>query len=624
MYIKNVILENYGPYKNINLNFSFDGENNPKPMILIGKNGSGKTILLSHIVNALITGQQLVYNNGEVEKGKVYKYRSPNYINSEANVNYSFSKVEFTESEVSVTEWQLRNTRKEIEKTEGFTQPKEEWQRIPQDEFSYFNSSFTKDSAGDLILKQCVLYFPSNRFEEPGWLNIDNLIKPVKYQELKNIQGYSNRSIVSISSLKDCQRWLLDVLLDRNILEIQQHNVQQQFIGLNKNNGNLQSNMVNLPIFGGFQGQANNIYNEIINLLHALLGKKQKKEVLRFGIGSRRDRRISIVKDERELIPNLFQLSSGETLLFDLFLGIIRDFDLCETPFNKLSDIKGIVLVDEVDSHLHGKLQKEILPSLLKLFPKVQFILTTHSPMFLLGMEQTFGTNGYDIIEMPSASPVSIEGFSEFTDLFATISKTKTYQDSIKLEIEKSQQPIVFVEGDYDIRYLTKTIELFYPDQLLLERFRFADGEGYGNLDNIWKSMSNKVSNVLAVRTLLLYDCDVQKKPDNKGKISKVTIPTNTDNPIEKGIENLLSQETIKKLENENSQFIDITPATKKRIRGEMITIPEKQEINKDEKKNICDWLCQKGTENDFEGFRKAIDIIIDFLRDNENILTPL
>jgi predicted ATP-binding protein involved in virulence len=607
MYIKNVILKDYGPYKNIDLNFSFDEKNNPKPMILIGKNGSGKTILLSHVVNALIAAKQMIYDNCEVEKGKVYKYRSSNYINSDSL--YSFSKVKFTESNVFVIEWQLRNTKNEIEKTEGFTQPNKEWQKLPQDATSYFDISFTKESADNLIRKQCILYFPSNRFEEPGWLNIDNLVKPVKYQELKNIQGYSNRSIISISPLKECQKWLLDILLDRSIFEI-----NLQLLPL-ANNGNSQ---VNLPIFEGFQGQATSIYNEIVKLLNVLFANKQ--EDVRLGIGNRTDRRISIVRNGRKFIPNLFQLSSGETLLFDLFLGIIRDFDLCETPFKNLSDIKGIVLVDEIDAHLHGKLQKEILPSLLKLFPKIQFILTTHSPMFLLGMEQIFGTNGYDIIEMPCASPVSLEGFSEFTDLFATISETKTYQDSVKLEIEKSQQPIVFVEGDYDIRYLTKTINLFYQDQPLLNRFRFADGDGYGNLDNIWKSMNNKVASVLTVKTLLLYDCDVQKKTESKGKISKTIIPTEPNNPIEKGIENLLSHETIKKLENENPQFIDVTPVTEKRKRGKNIIIPEKQEINKDEKKNICDWLCQNGTENDFEGFKKVIDIIIDFLSDTENI----
>jgi hypothetical protein len=43
--------------------------------------------------------------------------------------------------------------------------------------------------------------------------------------------------------------------------------------------------------------------------------------------------------------------------------------------------------------------------------------------MFLLGMQKTFGTDGFDIIELPEATPVSIENFSELQDLFPAISE---------------------------------------------------------------------------------------------------------------------------------------------------------------------------------------------------------
>jgi AAA domain, putative AbiEii toxin, Type IV TA system/AAA domain len=49
----------------------------------------------------------------------------------------------------------------------------------------------------------------------------------------------------------------------------------------------------------------------------------------------------------------------------------------------KPEEITGIVLVDEIDLHLHFRLQREIIPRLRKALPKVQFIVTTHSPMIL-------------------------------------------------------------------------------------------------------------------------------------------------------------------------------------------------------------------------------------------------
>ena len=69
-------------------------------------------------------------------------------------------------------------------------------------------------------------------------------------------------------------------------------------------------------------------------------------------------------------VPNIFQLSSGETSLLNIFLSIVRDFDLSGTQFSRAEDVRGIVVVDEVDLHLHAVHQYEILPSLIKMFPK--------------------------------------------------------------------------------------------------------------------------------------------------------------------------------------------------------------------------------------------------------------
>ena len=53
----------------------------------------------------------------------------------------------------------------------------------------------------------------------------------------------------------------------------------------------------------------------------------------------------------------------------------------------RLNQITGIVVIDEIEMHLHSDLQRKILPCLINLFPKVQFVITSHSPLFLLGMQ---------------------------------------------------------------------------------------------------------------------------------------------------------------------------------------------------------------------------------------------
>ena len=53
----------------------------------------------------------------------------------------------------------------------------------------------------------------------------------------------------------------------------------------------------------------------------------------------------------------------------------------------KSYDVQGIVLIDEIETHLHIDLQKKILRFLTSFFPKIQFIVTTHSPFVISSIE---------------------------------------------------------------------------------------------------------------------------------------------------------------------------------------------------------------------------------------------
>lgn len=76
------------------------------------------------------------------------------------------------------------------------------------------------------------------------------------------------------------------------------------------------------------------------------------------------------------------ELSDG----FNAVLDIITDLILKSQGPNSLTRVynkEGIVLIDEIETHLHLQLQKSILPLLTRLFPNIQFIVTTHSPFVL-------------------------------------------------------------------------------------------------------------------------------------------------------------------------------------------------------------------------------------------------
>lgn len=95
--------------------------------------------------------------------------------------------------------------------------------------------------------------------------------------------------------------------------------------------------------------------------------------------------RFNICMSERE--PFDFNtLSSGYAAVLDILVDIVIRM---EKRTNKTFDFSmpGIVLIDEIETHLHLDLQKKILDLLTTVFPKIQFIVTTHSPFILNSLE---------------------------------------------------------------------------------------------------------------------------------------------------------------------------------------------------------------------------------------------
>lgn len=596
MYLKSIEVENVGPIEHVQIQFPMQGER-PKPVIVVGENGTGKSILLSYLVNSLIVGKQEVFDDVEVEPGKVYKYRSPNYIKS--GKDYSYSSVKFG-SGIEIQEFQLNRPRTEFEEALGYTPARKIWGQINPGETSLFLSSFDShpEPTATLYKKQCCLYFPVNRFEEPAWLNLDNLKTKANYSDLKRISRYSNRSIVCTSPLKENKDWLLDLIFDRQAFEMQTCQIPYAVAP--------QQPPVGLPIFAGYSGQSTNIYNAVLQVLKVILRDGGN---IRLGAGSRKNRQIAVMKDERPWVPNLFQLSTGEVQLLNLFLSIIRDYDLSDGTLNSLDDIKGIVVIDEIDSHLHTSHQKEVLPELIASFPNVQFIITTHSPLFLMGMEKKFGSDNFCIFNMPNAEQVAASDFSEFNAAYEAFVETARHREEIRVELERHSKPILLVEGDYDIRYLRKAAELLDKTPIL-DRVQLKDGGGFGNLDKVWKSYDNALSEMLPKKIILLYDCDTKKQEAQKGNVFKRVIPSFTENPIAIGIENLFGAATINSVENQHPRFIDTEEASARRVRGEITVIPATKAVNRDEKGNMCNWLCENGTRDDFVNFEAVFGVI--------------
>ena len=614
MYVKRIQLANYGPIQELDISFPF-GEERPKPVLLVGENGSGKSILLSHIINAMINAKDAVYQeSSEIDAGKVFKLRSSTYISTGAE--YYFARVDF-EAGLFTREMRLRRPKSDY--AEPPMGPNgtgiEAWgASFGQDEIDHFDTNIRPypdekwTEMSGIVSGNCLLYFPSNRMEEPARLNEANLLVKPQYSKATLIKGVTRRQVIAHSPLRDVHNWLYDVAYDRAAFEI---NSPAMNIPLDRESGQTTNQTIPLPLFLGYRGDATNAYNTALAILQAVLLNLPKKRNIRFGISGRYNRILSIESDEGTIVPNVFQLSSGEVSLLALFLSILRDFDLREDrniPFSSAKDIRGLVVVDEVDLHLHSRHQHDVLPRLIEMFPQVQFVMTTHSPLFLLGMEKVFGEDGFEVYELPTGSRIATEEFGEFDEAFQAFKTTKEFSDQIRSQLEQSQQPILYVEGSTDCDYLRRAAELLGKTDVL-NKFNLQEAGGMEQLKKIWQHLT-KVPQAATRPVILLYDPECSIKQDNKDSVFRRSMPFFDKHPIPKGIENLFDRKTLESVRQFYKAFIDIVPELTRLERGEEIQEPESWSVNQNEKRNLCNWLCQNGTHNDFRHFEPVFGVL--------------
>ena len=198
-----------------------------------------------------------------------------------------------------------------------------------------FSADFDKKKAEIAFSNNILTFFPSYRFEVPGYLNNPYKVT-LDFKKESGFVGYLSNPIEIISGLPQLANWIMDVVLDMQYPTSNSHL--------------LKSNL-----------------DSIIS--EALVSKKYGN--LRFGVGPRGYglTRIQIIQRNETnngstIYPTIFNLSSGESSMLCLFGEILRQADT-KNNVAGIDGISGIVLVDEVDKHLHIKLRKRGTTSLI-------------------------------------------------------------------------------------------------------------------------------------------------------------------------------------------------------------------------------------------------------------------
>lgn len=538
MYLRNIHIRNIGPIEKLDLKLELNDDLNPKPVILIGKNGSGKTYTLSYIVDAFYELAKNQFNDVVKSSGMdspYFRIISGRDINTITENQSASAYLRFLDDQES----------QEIHYCEkiGNIDSARELLNLYGNKINNINSGnkndkkilATKENI-DKIFSNTINFFPSFRKIVPHWLNLDAL-----KQEIFNIEGkYAGnlgKEIMCVDTFERNIQWMLDVILDSAILPAELDYLASQeeknFLIANKH-------------------AINNSYRNINKIFKTVLDNDEL--YLKTGWRNQAQSRLSLDSKGKVIVPTLEQLSTGQLVLLNLFITIIRHADYKDLNNSiRLESIEGIVVVDEIDTHLHTKHQSEILPKLIKLFPKVQFIMTSHAPLFVLGMEKEFGEENIQLIDLPSGLNITSERFGEFEESFNFYKKTITFEQTLHKKIQDQQKPLILVEGKTDIKFMKKAFNLKgkndWLENIEIDEIGVTQEDGqvkFGGESSLDKGYDFLKHNLNAVnrKVLFLYDCDTKVIVESIGCITKNKIPMNFDNTkIKKGSENLLKEE---------------------------------------------------------------------------------
>ncbi|MEA3554310.1 MAG: AAA family ATPase [Campylobacterota bacterium] len=307
----------------IGFDFDVEFEQNQKINCIIGKNGIGKTQLLENMAKTLI------YTHSIFSKEEKYKY---NNLFSQKKISEKIKDFELKlPVGINVNNNQIKNNTKH---KWGYTS------------FDLISSNRDNSFICD---KPIVFIGAKNR----GFTkNID----PDNIKILSNSQGRFVESITRTMSYIDG-------------VGLEHEEIANWFVA-------------RLIVNPSFVRNDENKSNEVITVLRLI-------DKLEPTLNLITDKGLKVIFDNGALLINgilLDKLSTGFISIVKIFQEIVAGYGGWGNQ-NDLSQVDGIVFIDEIEPHLHISWQTKIINILKEFFPKTTFYITTHSPLVLSGLK---------------------------------------------------------------------------------------------------------------------------------------------------------------------------------------------------------------------------------------------
>ncbi|MEN9897003.1 MAG: hypothetical protein RLZZ66_652 [Pseudomonadota bacterium] len=347
MKVAKLVLKNFRRFEDSIVDFQDD----KNTTVFIGNNGAGKTAILDALVLNL---SWLIARIGR-EKGKGKNIDDSDILNGTSSsivdlcLNYNESTFH-----LCVTSTRKGHSRQKIENQST------EVSKLAE----IFRQKLTEDSANASL--PLIVYYPVNR------VVVDVPLKIRTRHNFEQIDGYDN-ALQQGADFRRFFEWFRYREDIENELITDQY--EQIFIEITENKL--------IPDWDEIKRTASitkdRQLNAVRNAIKLLITEFDNLRV-------ERKPRLRMVVNKNGHKLDVGQLSQGEKSLMSLVGDIARRLAMMNPALDNPLDGEGIVLIDEVDMHLHPTWQRSVIANLNKTFPNCQFILTTHSPIVISEM----------------------------------------------------------------------------------------------------------------------------------------------------------------------------------------------------------------------------------------------
>jgi len=389
MEIKRVTLNNIGPFEALEIPLAPTEQTFSNITVFVGNNGTGKTSVLQ----ALAISLSWFIARLRTEKGNGNPILEDTILNA---ANTATIEIKICDSIASSTDtgenagenrisdrfqWTLAKTR--TGRKAKYSSQLSDCTRLA----NYYRNALTQDEQTSLPLiafypvERVVLDIPLKIRTKHTFLQMDGYDKSLSqgvdfrrfFEWFREREDTENESGISEDLVRDLRR-----ILEQNQILEQNPEVWRRLNELNASAKDRQLTTVRTAI-RQFMPHMDNLR-------------------------VRRKPRLHMAIDKNGKTLNVAQLSQGEKSLMALIGDIARRLAMLNPSLENPLKGDGIILIDEVDLHLHPSWQRSLCDRLIKTFPHCQFVLTTHSPLVISDCKNVLVytlTNG-ELQELPS------------------------------------------------------------------------------------------------------------------------------------------------------------------------------------------------------------------------------